>query len=98
MVEQMASKRGAPRWQRVLAYGVPIVAWLVFSIPPRESDDTAYYTGQIFGGALVALGLALLIRLAYWLIRGRSRPFWSSWIFVLAATFALIARAGDAAG
>src|SRR5688500_442747 len=90
--------RAEPRgtnWRVTAAYLGAAALWLLLSIPPRESDDLAYYLGQIFGSALVVLGVALLGRLVYWLARRRAVGFWSPWIFVIAAVIALVPRLAD---
>jgi hypothetical protein len=86
-----AARDGAGRrqWLRVVAYVVAIAAWLLFSIPRRGTDGTAYWLGEIFGAALIALSIPLVIRLIYWQVKGRRPRFWTPLIFVLAAVLAV---------
>jgi hypothetical protein len=89
MAEEAREGAGPRQWLLVAAYVVAIAAWLVFSIPRRGTDGTAYWLGQIFGAALIALSIPLLIRLIYWRAKGRRPAFWTPLIFVLAAVLAL---------
>jgi len=89
------AERGARRqWLRVVSYSLAVLAWLLFSIPRRGTDDTAYWIGEIFGAALVALIIPILVRLIYWLAKGRRPQFWTPLIFVLAAVLALFFKVG----
>jgi hypothetical protein len=92
MAAEARDDAGRRRWLRVAAYGLAITAWLFFSIPNRGTEGTAYWVGQIFGAALIALSIPLLIRLVYWQAKGRKRPFWTPLIFVLAAVLAVFVR------
>lgn len=83
---------GLRHWLRVVAYVLAIAAWLLFSIPRRGTDGTAYWLGQILGAAFVALSIPLVIRLVYWRIKDRRPAFWTPWIFALAAVLALFVR------
>lgn len=81
------------RWLYGAAYVLSIFAWLLFSAPRREAEDnTAEYLGRICGAAVFALGLVLIPRFIYWQARGRSRPFWTPLVFVLAAVVALLIK------
>jgi hypothetical protein len=92
MAAEARDDAGGRRWLRVAAYGLAITAWLVFSIPRRGTEGTAYWLGQILGAALIALSIPLLIRLIYWQVKGRRPRFWTPLIFVLAAVLAVFVK------
>jgi hypothetical protein len=92
MAGEARDRAGRPQWLRVTAYVLAIAAWLLFSIPRRGTDGTAYWLGEIFGAALITLSIPLLIRLIYWQAKRRSPRFWTPLIFVLAAVLAVFVK------
>jgi hypothetical protein len=92
MAGEARDEAGRRQWLRVAAYGLAIAAWLLFSIPRRGTDGTAYWLGEILDAALVALTIPLLIRLIYWQAKGRRPRFWTPLIFVLAAVLAVFVK------
>jgi len=81
----------------LVGYALSIVLWLVCAIPlARLSSDQG-------GGAAVTaiylvagLVVALAIRAVY--TRITRRPFWSPWLFAIAAIFAIMSYAIQSAG
>ena len=87
-----AERAARRQWLRVVAYSLAVLAWILFSITRRENEDTAFWIGEIFGAALVALIIPILVRLIYWLAKRRRPQFWTPLIFVLAAVLALFLK------
>ena len=88
-----APESPARRWGWVL-YVPPVVLLIVFSIAngAGPSESGAETAGQIVGALFLPLAIVLLLRLLYVkvLARGRNRPFWSPWIFAIAALLAFL--------
>ena len=82
---------------RLLGYALCIALWLFSAIPlVRLSSDEGGGAGVAAGYLAVGLGIALVSRGIYKLLRGR--PFWSPWLFVIAAVLAIVSYAIQSAG
>ena len=81
---------------RIAAWAASVLAWIFFSSQITPDESVAYQLGEVVGGLAVTLAAAAVIRGVYWLIRRRSVPFASPWLFVIAAVIGLLARAGRA--
>ncbi len=94
--ETSATPAARSRW---LFYALAIAAWILLSVKlPEEDADAAYVAGYVVGRPVTALVLVLVVRVVYWLVRGRRIPFWTPWIFVAAAVLGLLVRFSEAAG
>ena len=60
-----------------------------------SGESVSYQLGEVIGSLVVTLAVAAILRGIYWLIRSRSVPFWSPWVFVVAAVIGLLARVGQ---
>ncbi|MDQ3671972.1 MAG: hypothetical protein M3364_05985 [Actinomycetota bacterium] len=82
---------------RLLGYAFSIALWLLSAVPlVRLSSDEGGGTGVAAAYLAAGLGVALVIRGIYKLLRGR--PFWSPWLFVIAAVLAIASYAIQSAG
>jgi hypothetical protein len=78
-------------------YALSIALWLVSAVPLiRLSSDDGGGTGIAAAYLAAGLGVALVIRGVYTLTR--RRPFWSPWLFVLAALLAITSYSIQSAG
>lgn len=89
-------RRGRPSWRVAVASIISILAWLAFSFRSANLDDAdsgADQVGRLLGSSILPLVLAPLARLPVVKVLWRleSLPFWSPWIFAMAAVFALLA-------
>lgn len=82
---------------RLLGYASCIALWLLSAVPlVRLSSDEGGGAGVAAAHLAAGLGVALVIRGIYKLLRGR--PFWSPWLFVIAAVLAIASYAIQSAG
>jgi hypothetical protein len=85
---------------RLVGFSVCVALW-VLSVIPLARDATDGREGAnvvvvyLVAGALT-LGIAAVIRAAYALLR--KRPFWSPWVFLIAAVLAMAGYAVQSAG
>jgi hypothetical protein len=89
------------QWGRLL-YVPPVVLLILFSIAnaaAEPSDSGSESAGQFVGALFVPLAIGLVLRLLYVkvLVRRWNRPFWSPWIFAIAAVLALLVACGRVA-
>ena len=97
--KQMFEEARAKRLHRgrVLGYALCIALWLLSAVPlVRLSSDEGGGTGVAAAYLAAGLGVALVSRGIYKLLRGR--PFWSPWLFVIAAVLAIASYAIQSAG
>ena len=75
------------RWKRAAGYVISVALWLLSAIPlARLSDDDGGGTGITVAYLAAGLAIAVVIRGIYaWRMK---RPFWSPWLFVVAAVLA----------
>lgn len=78
-----------------------MLAWLLFSFANANfepGDAGATKTGKVLGAGVVPLVVAIVVRLLYVhvLRRRDSLPFWSPWVFAMAAVLGLFLTAADA--
>jgi hypothetical protein len=72
-----------------------VLLWLVLSFRLSGSDDgAAHEAGYVVGVLAIPLLVAMAIRGAYVFFRKES-PFWSPWVFVIAAVIGFLPRIGD---
>jgi hypothetical protein len=82
---------------RLLGYAFCIALWLLSAVPlARLSSDEGGGTGVAAAYLAAGLGVAIVSRVIYKLLRGR--PFWSPWLFVIAAVLAIASYAIQSAG
>ncbi len=82
---------------RLLGYALCIGLWLLSAVPlARLSSDEGGGAGVAAAYLAAGLGVALASRGIYKLLRGR--PFWSPWLFVIAAFLAIASYAIQSAG
>ena len=82
---------------RLLGYALCIALWLLSAVPlVRLSSDEGGGAGVAAAYLAAGLGVALVSRGIYKLLRGR--PFWSPWLFVIAAVLAITSYAIQSAG
>jgi len=82
---------------RLLGYALCIALWLLSAVPlVRLSSDEGGGAGVAAAYLAAGLGVALASRGIYKLLRGR--PFWSPWLFVIAAVLAITSYAIQSAG
>lgn len=84
-------------WRRIFGFSVCIALWVI-SVPPlavRQIDEGggADVAAAYLAVAMFSLGLAALIRGIY--AKLRNRPFWSPWLFLIAALLAILSLAGQ---
>ena len=97
--KQMFEEARAKRLHRgrLLGYALCIALWLLSAVPlVRLSSDEGGGTGVAAAYLAAGLGVALVSRGIYKLLRGR--PFWSPWLFVIAAVLAIASYAIQSAG
>lgn len=94
-VEREGERREDRSAARVAAWVAAVAAWIFFSVQVTAGESVSYQLGEVIGSLAVTLAVAAILRGIYWLIRGRSVPFWSPWLFVVAAVIGLLARAGQ---
>jgi len=74
--------------RRLAGYAICIALWLVSAVPlARLSSDEGGGTGVAAAYLAAGLGIALAIRGVYALLT--RRPFWSPWLFAIAAVLAI---------
>lgn len=74
--------------RRLVGYALCIAFWLVSAIPlARLSSDEGGGAGVAAAYLAAGLGIALVIRGVYTL--STRRPFWSPWLFAIAAVLAI---------
>lgn len=85
---------------RMIGFALCITLWVLSVIPlARESmhgREGARAVGVIMAVGAITLGVAAVIRGAYVLLR--KLPFWSPWVFLLAAVLALVGYSVQSAG
>jgi uncharacterized membrane protein len=83
-----------------LAWIGAVLLWLVLSygsVGTEAGESGAYNLGRVMGAAAFSLAVGLVIRFVYVKARrGNAPPFWSPWIFVIAAGVALVALLSNA--
>lgn len=83
--------------RRLVGYGLCIALWLISAIPlARLSSDDGGGAGVAAAYLAAGLAVALVIRGVYMLTR--RRPFWSPWLFVIAAILAIMSYGIQSAG
>jgi hypothetical protein len=93
-VEERRTRR---RRGRLLGFAVCIALWLLSALPlARLSSDEGGGTGVAAAYLAAGLGIAVVTRGIYALLR--KRPFWSPWLFVIAAVLAITSYAVLSAG
>ncbi len=93
--EEDRSKR--LRRGRLVGYALCIALWLVSAIPlARLSSDEGGGAGLAAAYLAAGLGIALVSRGIY--TRLTRRPFWSPWLFVIAAVLAIVSYGIQSAG
>jgi hypothetical protein len=82
---------------RVVGFSVCIALWLLSAVPlARLSSDEGGGAGVAAAYLAAGLGIAVVIRGIYaWRTR---RPFWSPWLFLIAAVLAIMSYAVQSAG
>jgi hypothetical protein len=84
--EQDRTKRLDRR--RLVGYALCIALWLVSAVPlARLSSDEGGGAGVASAYLAAGLGIALVSRGVYTLVT--RRPFWSPWLFAIAAVLAI---------
>jgi hypothetical protein len=82
---------------RLVGYALCIALWLGSAIPlARLSSDEGGGAGVAAAYLAAGLGIALVSRGIY--IRLTRRPFWSPWLFVIAAVLAIMSYGIQSAG
>jgi hypothetical protein len=82
---------------RLVGYSVCIALWLLSAVPlARLSSDEGGGTGVAAAYLAAGLGIAVVSRGSYALLR--KRPFWSPWLFVIAAVLAIMSYSVLSAG
>jgi membrane protease YdiL (CAAX protease family) len=85
------------RRRRVVGYLVCIALWLLSAVPlARLSSDEG--GGADVAAAFLAAGLALAVVSRGIYAWRRKRPFWSPWLFVIAAVLAITSYGVQSAG
>ena len=93
--EEDRSKR--LRRGRLVGYALCIALWLGSAIPlARLSSDEGGGAGVAAAYLAAGLGIALVSRGIY--TRLTRRPFWSPWLFVIAAVLAIVSYGIQSAG
>ena len=83
--------------RRLVGYALCIALWLVSAIPlARLSSDDGGGTGVAAVYLAAGLAVALVIRGVYTLTT--RRPFWSPWLFAIAAILAIMSYGLQSAG
>lgn len=81
----------------LVGYALCIALWLLSALPlARLSSDEGGGAGVAAAYLAAGLGIAVVTRGVY--ARLRKRPFWSPWLFVIAAALALMSFAITSAG
>jgi hypothetical protein len=82
---------------RVVGFSVCIALWLLSAVPlARLSSDEGGGAGVAAAYLAAGLGIAVVSRGIYaWRTR---RPFWSPWLFLLAAVLAILSYEVQSAG
>jgi hypothetical protein len=95
MYEDKRTKRLHRR--RLVGYALSIALWLISAIPlARLSSDEGGGAGVAAAYLAAGLAVALAIRGIYGLTT--QRPFWSPWLFVIAAILAIMSYGIQSAG
>jgi hypothetical protein len=82
---------------RLLGYALSVALWLFSAIPlARLSSDEGGGAGVTVVYLAAGLGIALVSRGIY--IRLTRKPFWSPWLFVIAAVLAIVSYGIQSAG
>ena len=85
------------RQRRLVGYLVSIALWLLSAVPlARLSSDEG--GGADVAAAFLAAGLALAVVSRGIYAWRRRRPFWSPWLFVIAAVLAITSYGVQSAG
>jgi hypothetical protein len=83
--------------RRLVGYGISTAFWLICAIPlVRLSSDDGGGTGVAAAYLAAGLAVALVIRGVYTLTT--RRPFWSPWLFAIAALLAIMSYGIQSAG
>lgn len=83
--------------RRLVGYALSVALWLVSAIPLiRLSSDEGGGAGVAAAYLAAGLAVALVIRGIYTLTT--RRPFWSPWLFVIAAILAIMSYGMQSAG
>jgi len=83
--------------RRRVGYALCIALWLISTIPLARLSSDEGGGAAVAGGYLAAgLAVALVIRGVY--TRTTRRPFWSPWLFVIAAILAIMSYGIQSAG
>lgn len=91
------SRRTRAHRGRLVGFAVCIALWLLSAVPlARLSSDEGGGTGIAAAYLAAGLGIAVVTRLVY--ARLRQRPFWSPWLFLVAAVLALMSYGVQSAG
>jgi hypothetical protein len=80
-------------WPARAGWVAAVAVWLVLAFSPPTMEPVSAQAGQIAGGYFATLLLAAAVRGLYVLVRRRRVPFWSPWLFVIAAVIGLMAKA-----
>jgi hypothetical protein len=82
---------------RLLGYALSVALWLFSAIPlARLSSDEGGGAGVTVVYLAAGLGIALVSRGIY--VRLTRKPFWSPWLFVIAAVLAIVSYGIQSAG
>jgi hypothetical protein len=82
---------------RVVGFSVCIALWLLSAVPlARLSSDEGGGAGVTAAYLAAGLGIAVVVRGLYSWRTGR--PFWSPWLFLVAAALAIISYGVQSAG